>query len=211
MIEAAQHGGLPVEGEEQMLGRQVFVGEVLTYLVGLVEDVAQCTTELRVRSVRVGQLAEHRFGLVASGDDIDLDPVEKGQHNALFLAEQRHKEMLGNHLGVGRGTGELGRRRERFGRFEGQRFELRAMGRTSVHGQAAENLSAYDSTSSAEYSPMRRADPRPTGANTTHSGTHDRDQPGEHYPPLTMRVLIDAVHPLMCGPSAQLKTACCER
>ena len=40
VIEAAQHGGLPVEGEEQMLGRQVFVGEVLTYLVGLVEDVA---------------------------------------------------------------------------------------------------------------------------------------------------------------------------
>ena len=41
----------------------------------------------------------------------------------------------------------------------------------------------------------QKTNPRPTGANTTHSGAHDRDQPGEHYPPLTMRVLIDAVHP----------------
>ena len=115
-----------------MLGGEVLVGEVLAHLVGFVEDVAEGPAELGLGAIGVGQFVEDEFGLVARGDDVDLDPVQERKDNPLFLAEQGEQQVFRNDLRVRGGPTEFGGRREGFGCFERPTIGIERHGGTRV-------------------------------------------------------------------------------
>ena len=131
MVDPAEALALAVQGEQEMLGGEVLVGEVLANLVGFVEDVAKGPAELGLGAVGVGQLVEDKFGLVARGDNVDLDPVQEREDNALLLAEQGEQQVFRNDLRVRGGPTEFGGRREGFGCFERPAIGIERHGETS--------------------------------------------------------------------------------
>ena len=100
VVDPAETLALAVQRKQEMLGREVLVGEVLANLVGLVEDVAKGPAELGLGAIGVGQFVENEFGLVARSDDVDLDPVQEREDNALLLAEQGEQQVFRNDLRV---------------------------------------------------------------------------------------------------------------
>ena len=131
VVDPAEALALAVQREQEMLGGEVLVGEVLAHLIGFVEDVAEGPAELGLGAIGVGQFVEDEFGLVARGDDVDLDPVQERKDNPLFLAEQGEQQVFRNDLRVRSGPTEFGGCREGFGCFERPTIGIERHGGTS--------------------------------------------------------------------------------
>ncbi len=106
------------ECQQEVLGREVLVGEVAPQRVGLFEDLAQFLRQLGVRAVGVGQLGQGIGGAVAGRGHVDPHLVEHREDDSLLLAQKGDQEMGGHDLGVRGGPSGLTGRRERLGRLE---------------------------------------------------------------------------------------------
>ena len=100
-----EHVGLDadplVHGQQEVLGRQVFVGQVLTGDVGVGKDPLELLAHLGgVAAVGTGELGQPLLDLVAQRQGRDPDPLQHRQHDALGLSEQGRQHMVGRELGV---------------------------------------------------------------------------------------------------------------
>ena len=118
------------EREQQVLGRQVLVVEVLAELVGLVEQLVGGLPEAGLAPVGLGQLLDGVGHLVAHGQRRLADLLQDRQHHALLLAEQGGEEVVGGDLGVAGGARQLDGGVERLLGLEGPAVGIEGHGGT---------------------------------------------------------------------------------
>ena len=92
--------------QQQVLGRQVLVGELGAGRVGGVDDLVELAGQPGLAAVGAWQLGQRLVDLVAQRQRLLAEPLEHGQHDALALAEQGGEQVVGGDLGV---RGLLGR------------------------------------------------------------------------------------------------------
>ena len=100
------------EGEQEVLGGEVFVAHFRSGAVAAVERLLQLAGETNVGAVRLGQLGDRLVGRVAQGQRLLADPGEDGEHHAILLAQQRRQEVVRGDLRIGIGPRRLHRLRE---------------------------------------------------------------------------------------------------
>ena len=103
--EVADAAGDVGHREQQVLGRQVLVVELLALFVGRLEDRERRAREPRVAHRRAGYLRQPRRCFVdpaAHRADIDPDALEDAAHDAFGLIQQCAQQVLGRDLGVAR-------------------------------------------------------------------------------------------------------------
>ena len=90
-------------GQQQVLGGDVLVAQLLAGGVGRVDDAAQLARTGGPRCRRRGAAWPGLGHLVAQGDEVDAQVGQHGQHDALGLAQQGRQEVVGGDLGVAGG------------------------------------------------------------------------------------------------------------
>ena len=106
------------QGQHQVLGGQVVVGEVGAHLVGLGEHAVQLAGDADVGPVGAGQGGHRLLGPVQHGLGVDARSVQHGQHQPVGLCEQCDEEVVGRYLGMRGRPGRLGSGREGLRRLE---------------------------------------------------------------------------------------------
>ena len=110
------HGGeqlLPLdaeavgEGEQEVLGGEVLVGELGPLRVGGVDHLLELAADAGLAAVGLGQLADGVVGRVAHGERREADALEDREDDALLLAQQRGEQVVGGDLGVALGLGRV--------------------------------------------------------------------------------------------------------
>ena len=103
VADAAGHVG---HREQEVLGRQVLVVELLAFLVGGLEDAERARREScasrTVAPLTCGSLAERFVDAGAHRAEVDADAFEHAGDDAFGLVEQRAQQVLGRDLGVAR-------------------------------------------------------------------------------------------------------------
>ena len=128
VADAAGHVG---HREQQVLGRQVLVVELLPLLVGRFEHAERGGREPRVANGRPRDLRKLRELLVdptTDRADVDTDPLEHAGHDAFRLVEQGAQHVLGRDLGVAGVAAQRLRGADRFLRL------ARELVRVECHG-----------------------------------------------------------------------------
>ena len=102
----AAHAETAVQGEQQMLDREVVVLQVLAVGVGVLEGVGELAVHPRlVAAVGLGQLGDRLVGLVAHHQRREAQVGQHGGGEGVVLAGERRHEVVGGELGVAEGAG----------------------------------------------------------------------------------------------------------
>ncbi len=100
------------QGEQQVLGRQVLVGEVGAGLVRGVEHLVELAGQPGLAAVGARQLGQRLVDLVAQGQRLLAHALQHREDDALALAQQGGQQVIGGDLGVRRLLGRVDRRAE---------------------------------------------------------------------------------------------------
>ena len=110
------------DGEQQVLGRNVFVLEVGGFFEGLLEQLVGFVGERGLRSFarNFGQLFDLAVDIAQDGLRADADLFQNRRNDAFLIFEQRSEQMNRLQLGIAVLGGELARALDGFLRFNGK-------------------------------------------------------------------------------------------
>ena len=101
------------ERKQEVLGGEVLVMEVGPFGVRGIDHLLELPGQPGLAPIGLRQLGHGVVGCVADGEGCQPHALEDREDDALLLAEQRGKQVVGGDLGVARGLGRLDGRTHR--------------------------------------------------------------------------------------------------